>query len=321
MKYNEVHFDSYLNDYNNNNLHPKINTLFDQLPNNILDLPNLICYGPSGTGKYTQILSLLKKYSPSNLKYEKKISLIFNTQNYFFKISDIHYEIDMSLLGCNAKPLWHEFYSHIIDVLSAKPNKYGIIVAKNFQDTPNDLLGNFYSYMQTNINLSVKVIFFIITTQVSFIPDNILNTCQILSIPRPLKKKYTEISPNINSLSTQELKSITNIKLFDVPEIINIDYYKIIVGKILDQIISYKNIEFAVLRDNIYDIFIYNLDINNCIWHILSELIKKELIDNCKLSSILLKTNMFLKYYNNNYRPIYHVEKYILDIITIIHDF
>ena len=321
MKYSETHFDSYLNDYNNNNLHPKINTLFNEFPNNILDLPNLICYGPSGTGKYTQVLSLLKKYSPSNLKYEKKISLVFNTQNYFFKISDIHYEIDMSLLGCNAKPLWHEFYSHIIDVLSAKSNKYGIIVAKNFQDTPNDLLGNFYSYMQTNINLSVKVIFFMITTHVSFIPDNILNTCQIISIPRPLKKKYTEVSYNANNISTQDLKTITNIKLFEVPELMNIDYNKIIVGKIIDQIITYKNIDYAVLRDNIYDMFIYNLDINNCIWHILSELINKQLIDNCKLSSILLKTNMFLKYYNNNYRPIYHVEKYILEIITIIHNF
>ena len=30
--------------------------------------------------------------------------------------------------------------------------------------------------------------------------------------------------------------------------------------------------------------------------------------------------NSALKLYNNNYRPIYHLEKYILYIATIVHD-
>ena len=321
MKYSETHFDNYLNDYNKNNLHPKLKNIFETFPNNISELSNIICYGPSGTGKYTQILSLLKKYSPSNLKYEKKISLVFNAQNYFFKISDIHYEIDMSLLGCNAKPLWNYFFSHIIDILSAKSNKYGIIVAKNFQDAPNDLLCNFYSYMQTNINLSVKIFFFIISTQISFIPDNIINACQVVSIPRPTKKKYMETNKNVTNVGLHELSNITNIKLLDVPNLMHVDFSEIILKKIIYHIVNYDKVEFTVLRDNIYDLFIYNHDINYCIWYILSDLIDKSLIDNAKLSIILIKTKFFLKYYNNNYRPIYHVEKYILELIKIINNF
>ena len=57
-------------------------------------------------GKYTQSLMFIKKFSQSNLKYERKININFNPKKSFiFKLSDIHFEIDMELLGCNAKVL------------------------------------------------------------------------------------------------------------------------------------------------------------------------------------------------------------------------
>ena len=82
------------------------------------------------------------------LKYEKKISVNFNKQSYFFKISDIHYEVDMSLLGCNSKIIWHEIYCQIIDIITIKTEKIGYIVCKNFHAIHNELLEIFYSYMQ-----------------------------------------------------------------------------------------------------------------------------------------------------------------------------
>ena len=42
---------------------------------NINNMGNLILYGPSGSGKYSQSLRLIKKYSPSELKYDKRITL------------------------------------------------------------------------------------------------------------------------------------------------------------------------------------------------------------------------------------------------------
>lgn len=40
----------------------------------------MIIYGPSGVGKYTQMLSILQNYSPSKLKYDKKIFITFEKQ-------------------------------------------------------------------------------------------------------------------------------------------------------------------------------------------------------------------------------------------------
>ena len=129
MKFHETHFEEYINAFN---LHPKLEKIFNEFPEKLHDLKNLIFYGPSGVGKYTQMLKAIKKYSPSELKYEKKISVTYNKQQYFFKISDIHYEIDMSLLGCSSKLLWHEIYQQIIDIINAKTEKSGIIVCKYF---------------------------------------------------------------------------------------------------------------------------------------------------------------------------------------------
>ena len=43
--------------------------------------------------------------------------------------------------------------------------------------------------------------------------------------------------------------------------------------------------------------------------------------NNIVLSNLMLKTFKFLRYYNNNYRPIYHLESYLFYIIRTIHDF
>ena len=123
MKFHETHFEEYISSNQKEDLHPKMNKIFQKFPSKITDLKNIIFYGPPGVGKYTQMLKSIKKYSPTELKYEKKISISFNKQQFFFKISDIHFEIDMSLLGCNSKLLWHDIYMQIIDIISAKNEK------------------------------------------------------------------------------------------------------------------------------------------------------------------------------------------------------
>ena len=102
MKTSEMHFEEYLSANEKENLHPKIDKIIKRFPKRINDLKNVIFYGPSGVGKYTQMLKLIKIYSPTELKYEKKLCVTFNKLPYYFKISDIHYEVDMSLIGCNS---------------------------------------------------------------------------------------------------------------------------------------------------------------------------------------------------------------------------
>jgi hypothetical protein len=330
MKFLETHFEEYVTSVETNNLHPKLEKVFSKFPKTIERLSNLIYYGPSGVGKYSQLLHSLKKYSPSGLKYEKKLTITYDKKQYFFKISDIHYEIDMSLLGCNSKLLWHDIYQQIVDILSAKPIKTGIIVCKDFHQIHSELLENFYSYMQYNNSASVDIKFILLTEEVSFIPDAILNCCEIINIARPTKAAYNKVTDNkvpdnkvVKQIPISDLKleNIVNIKYLHVNTNDLMYSYKIICDKILKEILNIDDLKFIKFRDLLYDIFIYNLDITVCIWYILTQLINEKKICQKDLSAILTKTYNFLKYYNNNYRPIYHLESYLFYLTSIIHGF
>ena len=320
MKFHETHFEEYTNECQRFNLHPKLDKVYNSFPNTIQQLKNLIFFGPNGVGKYTQMLKSIKKYSPSELKYEKKISVTYNKQQYFFKISDIHFEIDMSLLGCNSKLLWHEIYQQIIDIVSAKTEKSGIIVCKYFHEIHNELLENFYSYMQKNNALSIDLKFIIITKELSFIPDNILNCCEIIHVSRPSKNTYVKCLKN-KIPNKINLENITNIKILHLYNENLMQPYKLICNKLIHNIININDLQFLKFRDILYDIFIYNLDITDCIWYILSSLIEQDKIKVDDLSNILIKTFCFFQYYNNNYRPIYHLENYFLYLVKIIHNY
>ena len=320
MKFHETHFEEYIIANQKENLHPKLDKVFNKFPQNIHDFRNLIFYGPGGVGKYTQMLKSIKKYSPTDLKYEKKISITYNKQQYFFKISDIHYEIDMTILGCNSKLLWHDIYLQLIDIISAKNDKSGIIVCKYFNEIHSELLENFYSYMQKNNANIVDLKFILITEEISFIPDNILNCCEIIHVPRPSKTLYNKCLKK-KICNTMLVENITNIKNLHSSIDQLIHPYKIICDKIINSMININELKFLKFRDLLYDIFIYNLDITDCIWYIISNLVEQNKINPAHMSKILIKTYTFFQYYNNNYRPIYHLENYLFFIVAHIHNY
>lgn len=330
MKYYETHYEEYVSSVNKMNLHPEILPIIKTLPNEINKLTNIIFYGASGVGKYSQSLYLMKKYSPSDLKYEKKITIQTEKQEYNYKISDIHFEIDMSLLGCNSKILWNEIFLQIIDIVSVKQNKTGIILCKNFNLIHSELLEIFYSYMQqyNSIYSNIKIFFFILTEQLSFIPTKILNVCHLLRLQRPSKDLYKKLYNNSTELlDTISLKSIVNIKeirsfhLIKDSNYIPKDVFNTICDCIIEWILVPDKIEFTNFRDVLYDILTYNLDVAECIWYILTYFINNNHLNSKNITDILIQSYYFFKYYNNNYRPIYHLESIIFYIIIKVHGY
>ena len=68
-----------------------------------------------------------------------------------------------------------------------------------------------------------------------------------------------------------------------------------------------------------YDFLVYNVDINEVVWFVFQYLISNKFIKTEDTTETLFNTYEFFKYYNNNYRPIYHLEHYILTLVKIIH--
>ena len=320
MKFYDTHFEDYLSSHEDISLHPKLDKVYEELPDSVSDLRNMIFYGPKGVGKYTQMLAAIKKYSPTRLKYEKKISVTHNKNTYFFKISDIHFEVDMSLLGCNSKMLWNEVFNQIVDVILAKTEKSGIIVCKYFHEIHSELLETFYSYMQTQTSSPIDLKFIILTEEVSFIPDNILNCCHTIPVARPSRSLYNKCLKN-KAKKDIALPEITNMKnmLAGVKQLMR--PYEVICTKLIESMLDVESIRFLNMRDQLYDIFIYHLDVTDCVWFILEYLITQKHLQQDDVTETLERTFVFLQYYNNNYRPIYHLESFIFYLIRKIHGF
>ena len=239
------------------------------------------------------MLHLVKSYSPSQLKHEKKL-LINTSSPFYIKISDIHYEVDMELLGCNSKLLWDDIYNHIVEIIQNKyTEKHGIIVCKNVHKINHELLEIFYSYMQG----SVKYIF--LTESISFLPDTLLSKCKILSIPRPSMELHTAlgITPSANLKSAlQHVEVDTNKPLFQ---------------KIRTTLHTCTMTE---LREDLYSILIFDLGVEAFVYYLLTTIPATV----PQRSAMVKECVLFLQYFNNNYRPIYHLEKWMYAILFIL---
>ena len=245
----------------------------------------------------------------------------FNFQNkreFLIKISDIHFEIDMELLGCNAKLLWNDIYNHILDILSARQNHTGIIVCKNFHKIHSELLDIFYSYLQTLTHKNIHLHYVFITENISFIPDNILDRCRIISVKRPNKTVYKKCTGKPIDKSII-LDKIVNIKDLTTGNTQLMDPHKKITQQMIDDITNFENINFIQFRDNIYNMFIYHQDITTCLLAIIRHFIIEKKFDNSTITAVYFKLYKFLKLYNNNYRPIYHLESFIFYLCKVIY--
>ena len=341
MKFYETQFDEYLESLNKINIHPELIPVINQLPDNIADMCNQIVYGPSGSGKYTQALKILEKYSPTRLKYNKKMTVQTDKQKYIYHISDIHYEVDMSLLGCNSKIIWHELYLQVVDIVSVCHTKQGIILCKNFHAIHNELLDIFYSYIQqyNHSNISIKIKFILLTDHISFIPNNILNSCNIIAVQKPTKSdilkmiqsKHTASASNIRNInhilddidtnSVLNLKEILSFSLIDDISKLPIDIFNTICNTIIKEMTNHHKMSITQFRDNIYDILVYHLDVNECIWYIMSHFICEHSLKPDIINDMTTKTFEFFKNYNNNYRPIYHLESILFYFIIKIYGY
>lgn len=244
---------------------------------------HIIYYGKNSYSAYKTVLKQIVPYSPSKLKYERKICIFeqFDTNNplYITRISDVHIEIDMSTLGCKPKVVWNEIYKQTVELFCGLDR--GFIICTNFHSINSDLLNTFHVYMQSIGKLN-NIVFVLMSDHISFMSENILSRCKIC-------RCVSTVPETISAYDTSH-ESITN-------NIINITTRT-----------PHRILE---LREHIYNVFIYNLNIYSCVWQCM-----RKYWMSCNISNKLLFVYEFFKYYNNNYRPIFHAENFFLKLLS-----
>jgi len=195
--------------------------------------------------------------------------------------------------------------------------------------------------MQKTINGTITIKFLILTEHLSFLGKNILDTCKVLYYSKLSISNYIKLSNSKNKklLSNMQKTDTSNSKCEINDLIYNLDNINILKYVDLNKnnlnilnlkqplcdslisIILHNDYTYMQLRNVLYDILIFNLDIYECIFYILESIIMKRAnLPDDFINAIYFKTIEFFKYYNNNYRPIYHLESYVLYIIRYLHE-
>ena len=331
MKYYETQFEEYCKTVDVYNYHPEIVV---PTMNQVTDMQNQLFYGPTGCGKYSQVLRWIRPFSPSKLKYDRKMTAITDKASYTYRISDIHYEIDISMMGCNSKNMWDAVFNQIIDIVSVKADKSAIIVCTNFHTIHNELLDIFYSYMrqyQRRNNLfnknNICVKYILVTEHLSFVPNSILRECVVQNICRPsvndiLHNKSANARHWISQIEPDgilNLKELESMQYVPPEGELPCDIFNKICNAILQEIVDVPRkgdtFDFLHFRELLYNISIYHIDVMECLTYIFVNLVRQGYLTEEAVSETLFEIVRFLRYYNNNYRTIYHIERIFFFLI------
>ena len=102
------------------------------------------------------------------------------------------------------------------------------------------------------------------------------------------------------------------------------DVFNIVCDNIIREMLKHDKLNIIELRDHLYDILLYGLDITECLWYIIFFFVENGYLSERKdpanrvMMNIMDRVHVFLKHYNNNYRPIYHLESIFIYLIIQI---
>jgi hypothetical protein len=187
---------------------------------------------------------------------------------------------------------------------------------------------------------------FIVYICIRFYIHKIINICKVINFAKLSKKniyclcnkqnkqffKKPTYTTNTSVISNDTLvcsnveaiyNKVNNPNIFTHLDISNnikyIEQHSAICNTFINIICS-NNYNISNIRTLLYDILINHLNSHECFFYIIQSLIINKLINSNKISDLIFNSIFFLKNYNNNYRPIFHLESFTLYLIELINE-
>ena len=225
---------------------------------------------------------------------------------YSLRISDVHFEIDMETLGCHSRALWSTIHSQVVDAVRAKTPPTGFIMCRNFHKTHKELLEVFYYYMATP---EIRLI--LISEHIGFLPRRIINRCFRIPLACPPASRV-----RAGGICSEAVGR--NMKGATATRIALSQRHEPLRDALVTMILSGKSVDYALLRSRFYDILIQQHHMSAVVWCVVKSLIQSGRVSDDSLPELFDVVSRFYRLYNNNYRPIYHLECFALEIRKLV---
>jgi hypothetical protein len=322
-------------------------------------LGNYIFYGPEGSGRYTLALNYIRHHSDGDLRGGRILNVTYNKAVHMVHMSDIHFEVDMGMLGSSAKALWYHMMQQIYDIVLLRKRKIGIIMCKNFQAITNEHMEIMQTYVKQCENGFMynrcRLYYVILTTDASFIGTSISSVFSVVRVPLYMRRihgiricdiyegkredeedmkglyvhNYLDEGDESILLSDMNRESMASLGKEHVAYLKGdecayefMKYRKEILTNIESHIYGYDPLNGISLRNSIYDILIYHMNLYEVIWSLICNF-SDRLSDNgrCeRMHDICMYIHEMLRLYDANYRPILHIEKLILYLARMYYE-
>lgn len=297
------------------------------------ELPNCIFYGPYGSGKLVLAKYLINRYFKSdNLVYQsKKIIYSLKEEEIDIQKSIHHYEIDCNNFNLNDKKFIVDFISEISKTNNINNNKIKIIIIKNAENLSfntqiiiSKLIENFFKTCR----------FIFISHSLTKLINKLKSHCQIINIRKP---SIDHINLILESISTNEeincdyLKEISlncdlniNSAIFMLQQyqftnsIVNNFNYQPFIKQFIKNIMKLNEKEIDKLREEIYNILIYDINIFNLLELLLIDIYNNETLNDGDKFKILTTIANYSYIINKGYRQIYHYELLFYSVLNIL---
>ena len=234
-----------------------------------------VIYGINDICSYHYVLENLKKISPSDLKYHRKTTIEYSNKDIVLSMSDVHIEVDFELLGVNEYSLFFEIFRHISEnIVLNRENIY--VVCLHFDHIKKELMDVFYSFLNES-----KLKFVFIVKNICYVHANILKRCEV-------KKCKSAEKAWISTLHHSRIENM-------IPHIIHENKWS-----------------FFQWREKLYELLILNYNIHDCFAFMIERLVEENYLNQNNIDIFFKKYADIMEKYNNNYRTIYHLERFIV---------
>ena len=269
---------------------------------------NIILYGRKSVGKYYLAMDMVRKFSTLNLQYEKMMPIQYNKKIYNIRISDVHFEIDMQMLGTNSRLIWQSIFAAVLDIVESAITKSRarFIMFKNFQDVSAEMYDLLLCYIDDRITKPANIYYIVITESISMFHNEMLNKFTIIQVPVPSEAALLRMN-EADAVGIWKRPSAT---------LSQYEYEVRIFKNIMQCVTGFSASSCIDLRNLIYDVLIYNMNPHNIMYSIMRCMMVGK--DASRIDKAFFRLIHMMVEYNNNYRPIIHLERIIIYFVDVL---
>jgi len=297
-------------------------------------MPNVVIYGPKGSGKYTIAMSILNSLYNKNIKKTLvKFNVLKTPSNYkevvIFK-SNYHYEININKYLFNDNSTLINLLNDFINTFSINTLSYKIILIRNVEYLSGEIL-DYFKCISEKFSSTIRLI--LITSNFSAISRKLLGRFSYVRVPSPTNEeikdyiKYVISKENVK-LSEKNIETITNNSERNLNKLIlNMQFsvskktfvpykdpLKSKIKEILGLCNSKNSSNILIIREKAYDLITQNQSIDDIFKYLVHYIFKLKVSQDIK--KCLLEYAALYQYRSKIcYKEIIHVEAFLMRIM------